>query len=188
MGSEDPPLRRLARRVGCENSKFFVYLDALSGESGDAVADYLVVAPKARDVSGVTGVAVLPLKGDRIGLVRVYRHPIAAFGYEVPRGFVDEGETPAQAARRELEEETGLACGLDQMTELGTLAPDPGILAARVRLFMAGCQSTVTKAREGELGHAGFRWHKRHEVEGLLVAGAIQDAITLVTIYRAGFL
>ena len=186
MSSENPPLRRLARRIGCQNSKFFVYLDALSGESGDEVADYLVVAPRARDELGVTGVAVLPLEGDRIGLVRVYRYPIAAFGYEVPRGFVDEGETPIQAACREVQEETGLACGLDQLTDLGTLAPDPGILAARVRLFVAICQPTMTKQREGELGHTGFHWHTRDELQGLVATGAIQDAITLVTVYRAG--
>ncbi|KAJ3871186.1 NUDIX hydrolase domain-like protein [Lentinula edodes] len=40
-------------------------------------------------------------------VVEQYRPPIGKFIIELPAGLVDEGETPEQAAIRELEEETG---------------------------------------------------------------------------------
>lgn len=188
MGSGDPPFRRLSRRVGGENSKFLIFFDDLVDEEGNEVPDFLVVAPKIRDAVGVTGVAVLPLIKGRVGLVRVYRHAVGRFGYEVPRGFVDGGERPAQAASRELREETGLVCGEEQLRDLGAVAPDPGILAAHVRLFSAKCEDAGMVECEGELGHRGFHWYAECDIEGFVRAGEIQDAISLLALYRSGVL
>src|SRR5712691_13475274 len=43
----------------------------------------------------------------RVLLVRQYRLPARRYLWELPAGRVDEGETPLQAAKRELGEETG---------------------------------------------------------------------------------
>lgn len=48
--------------------------------------------------------------GDRILLVRQYRFLINALAWEIPGGRIDDGETPAEAAVREVLEETGLRC------------------------------------------------------------------------------
>ena len=59
-------------------------------------------------VVGHDAVAILPILDDgRIIIERQYRHPLERYLYEIPAGHIDEGETPMQAARRELEEETG---------------------------------------------------------------------------------
>lgn len=39
--------------------------------------------------------------------IRSYRHIVDSYQLEVPSGYIDPGETPRQAAARELEEETG---------------------------------------------------------------------------------
>ena len=44
---------------------------------------------------------------DRILMVRQYREPVEEALLELPAGGIDRGETPAQAVRRELREETG---------------------------------------------------------------------------------
>ena len=45
---------------------------------------------------------------EKVVLIRQYRYPIDGYIYEFPAGLVDKGENFAQAAVRELKEETGL--------------------------------------------------------------------------------
>src|ERR1700728_1852600 len=51
--------------------------------------------------------AVLDDPGDRVWLMRRHRFIVDRWFWEVPGGYVDEGEAPAAAAAREVEEETG---------------------------------------------------------------------------------
>ena len=46
--------------------------------------------------------------GQHLVLVRQYRYPMDDYLYELPAGLIDEGETPEEAAIREMMEETGL--------------------------------------------------------------------------------
>ena len=45
---------------------------------------------------------------EKILLNKEYRMSVGGFVYNFPAGLIDDGETPEQAARRELKEETGL--------------------------------------------------------------------------------
>jgi ADP-ribose pyrophosphatase len=78
-------------------------------------------------------VAVTPQ--DRILLVRQFRVPVAAVTLELPAGLVDPGETPEQAARRELLEETGYAA--DTFELLATLSPSVARFTNRMWCFLA---------------------------------------------------
>jgi ADP-ribose pyrophosphatase len=51
-------------------------------------------------------VIVKPRPGEML-LVRQYRHPLARDNWEIVAGGMDPGETPEEAAARELREETG---------------------------------------------------------------------------------
>ncbi len=53
-------------------------------------------------------IALIAITEDgRLVLNREFRYPLNAWCIELPAGLVDEGETPSQAAVRELKEETG---------------------------------------------------------------------------------
>lgn len=54
-------------------------------------------------------IGVLAVEDDSIYLVGQYRYPLERFSWEIPEGGCGEDEDPLEAARRELEEETGLS-------------------------------------------------------------------------------
>ncbi|MCD8036331.1 MAG: NUDIX hydrolase [Clostridiales bacterium] len=54
------------------------------------------------------GVAIAGFKDGRILLIREFRMGVNDYVWAFPAGLIDEGETPSQAAARELKEETGM--------------------------------------------------------------------------------
>jgi ADP-ribose pyrophosphatase YjhB (NUDIX family) len=160
-----------------------VFLDDIEEPGGERVSDFIVLAPKHR-TGDVTGVAVLPILDGKFGLLRIYRHPVRDHVWEVPRGFVDPGEQPDVSASRELEEETGLQCAPRHLVDLGTVFPEPGILAARTHVFAATRCQRPGPYTANEMGHKELRFFDVEELAGLTRQQTIQDATTLAALYR----
>ncbi|MBA3532984.1 MAG: NUDIX hydrolase, partial [Ardenticatenales bacterium] len=74
-------------------------------------------------------------RGYQVVMVKQYRAPVEEEVLELVAGHVDEGESPLEAARRELREETGFAA--EEWTELGTLYSSPGFTDERATIFIA---------------------------------------------------
>lgn len=180
----DLPITLLARREVCRNSVFTVYFDHIRDAAGNEVTDYLTVVPHHRAADGVTGVAILPVLDNQFGLIRIYRHSLGKHGWEVARGFVDEAETSDTAALRELAEETGLVAAAGSLRDLGTVAPEPGVLEARVRLFAAEGCARGRETSGSEMGHHESRFFTREALIELIDRGEIMDPCTLVCCYR----
>ncbi len=168
----------------CHNTVFDIYFDRIAIGDGQRIEQYLVVAPKARNRGGVTGVAILPVVNGRFGLLRLYRHAVASEVWEVPRGFIDAGEATATAALRELEEETGLRCRRAALISLGKIFPEAGILSAQVALFAAEVAAQEIPTLGEEFGHREFRLVTGKEFERMISNGRIQDPTTLVTYFK----
>ena len=90
-----------------------------------------------RDIIRHSGsVAVLPVLDDgRVILVRQYRCAFKKLLIELPAGRIDKGETPLQAARRELREEVGL--GARTWQRLVRIIPSPGFCDEVVTIYRA---------------------------------------------------
>ena len=74
-------------------------------------------------------------KDGQIVMERQYRHGLGKTCYEIPCGVIEEGESPLEAARRELLEETGYAGG--EWKAWMTLSPNPATSTNLAHSFLA---------------------------------------------------
>ena len=74
-------------------------------------------------------------KDGKIVMERQYRHALGNTCYELPCGVIEMGETPLEAAKRELLEETGFAGG--EWQEWMTLSPNPATSTNLAHSFLA---------------------------------------------------
>jgi ADP-ribose pyrophosphatase len=80
-------------------------------------------------------VAILAWDGERVAVVRQWRHATGRALLEIPAGTLEPDEPPAETARRELAEECGLAAGT---WEAGpTFFTAPGFCTEPMHLFLA---------------------------------------------------
>ena len=95
--------------------------------------------------------AVVALTEDqRVLAVRQYRPAVERYTIELPSGLVDPGESPAEAARRELLEETGYEAA--EVEVLGAMEPDTGRLGNRIW----SCVATGVRRMEGRVPEDGI--------------------------------
>lgn len=81
-------------------------------------------------------VTILALtKAKKVLLVREYRHGIQKTILQLPGGSVDKGESPLEAAKRELLEETGYQS--DTFIEIGHVNPNPANYSNTMYAFLA---------------------------------------------------
>ena len=135
--------------------------------------------------------AVVPFLSDPAGddpqvlLIRQYRYAAEGFLYELPAGRLDEGEDPADCARRELREETG--CTAERVERLVTIFTTPGFTDEKIHLFMATGLTNGEVAREAD-EFLTVEPMPLSQALAMVERGEIQDAKTaLGLLYAAGF-
>jgi len=73
-------------------------------------------------------------QGD-IVLIRSFRHPMNEWFWEIPAGRAEEGQSPEDAACKELREETGGIA--DSWQSIGRYCPNGGFLKSYSHIFLA---------------------------------------------------
>jgi ADP-ribose pyrophosphatase len=117
---------------------------------------------------------------NRVLLVQQFRLPARQKLWEIPAGRLDPGETPLKAARRELQEETGVKA--KSWTKLAAFYASPGYVAEKMNLFLA------TELTQGEQNlmddeRIELAWFSKAEVLNMIHNGKIADAKTIVAYY-----
>ncbi len=130
------------------------------------------------------GAAVLCVAEGKTVLVKQFRYAYGEEIYEIPAGKLEKGEDPAVAAKRELEEETGLIA--DSLTLLTVLYPSPGYTDEKIYIYEAA------GVRKGESHPDGDEFLKVEYVPfteacNMVARGEIKDAKTVCALlyYRA---
>ncbi len=134
-------LELLSERVVCRGKRVSLLQRTYRYEGLEFVRDVVLFG---------RSVAVVPLVGDEVVLVRQFRAPVGGWVLEVPAGRVDPGETPEEAARRELVEETGYRPG--RLELLARVYTSPGYSDEVLHVYLAGDLEYVGgKPEPGEL-------------------------------------
>lgn len=116
---------------------------------------------RANDYVSVVAVTI----DGRLVLVRQYRPAVDAYTLELPSGHVEAGETPEQAARKELLEETGFVA--ERLDYLGVFCPDTGRYGNQMWCYVAhGVVPTSDPTHQAEAG-----------IETVLFAGTLAELL-----------
>jgi ADP-ribose pyrophosphatase len=162
----------MARTIVHRGRKIQVAVEESLNPHGQIVRRDLVLHPGA--------VAILPvLDAGRVCLLRNERPAVGETLWEIPAGTLEPGEPVAEAAARELAEETGYRAG--RWRALHAFFPSPGVLSERTHLFVAEDLTPGPMALEPDetiepqvvAFEQAFAW---------CLDGTIRDAKTLVAV------
>lgn len=120
-----------------------------------------------------------------LGMLLIWRHRFMpdTWGWEIPAGAIDAGESPMSAAVRECHEETGWRV-VGDVSHLSTHHPTCGLVNQTFHLFLTteaefdGAPTDVNEA-------ARVEWRALADVAADLRSGAISDGFTSLAVALA---
>ena len=122
---------------------------------------------------------------DQLAMIYQYRHALGRRLWELPAGLLDEpGENPAEAAARELLEETGLVA--EQWRLLIDIALSPGFCDESVRVYLArGLDLVGRPEADHEEADLTVHWLGLRQALDQVLSGEIVNATTAAGVLAA---
>ncbi|HEY9285811.1 MAG TPA: NUDIX hydrolase [Pyrinomonadaceae bacterium] len=178
IGADTPAWRRVRSERVADCRVFRVRRDtAVNPRGGGEHGFYVVEAPD--------WVNVIPLtEAGEVVMIEQYRHGAGEVTLEVPGGMVDEGETPAAAAARELLEETGYEAA--EMIALGRTRPNPAIQDNWQHAFLTRGARFRREPAFDATEHCAVRLLPLADIPALIAAGVITHSLVIVAFHRLG--
>jgi len=114
---------------------------------------------------------------NKVIMVKQYRHGISSIETELPGGVAEEGETPEQAVRREVKEETGYE--FDSLEYLGKVCANPSTTNNFTHLFLARGGKKVTDQKLDESEEIEVLFLSLDEVKSLVRENKMMQSLHL---------
>ena len=111
-----------------------------------------------------------------------YRHGIQKVCFELCAGMVDEGESPLEAAKRELLEETGYSGG--NWTAFGTSVPNASGSTIKCYHFLATDVECNQSPKPEQTEDIKLHLLTEQELKQIMLDGRIAEAVMLAPLWR----
>ncbi len=109
---------------------------------------------------------------ERILLERQYRRGVNDFVYELPAGWINDGEKPIDAAKRELQEETGSLGDGDTSFEI---YPQPGFSSMKAYVAVLKVHSQGMHSHDVADEYITSEWVEKSRLREMIKIGKIKD-------------
>ena len=113
---------------------------------------------------------------------RQYRYAADSTNYEIPCGVMEQGETPLEAAMRELKEETGYGGG--QWRELMCISANPTSMTNMTHCFVATGVEKVSDQHLDATEELEVHLLSRDEVQALLQNNEMIQSLMIAPLLR----
>ncbi len=147
---------------------------SVSPVTGQEHEFFIIEAPDWVNVVAVTA-------QDEVVLIKQYRHGIRSETLEIPGGVVDPGESPVEAAKRELLEETGYVA--DRWVRIGEVVPNPAIQNNRCYTFLALSAEKVEEPNFDSTEYIVSFTTPAAEIPKLISEGKITHSLVVAAFY-----
>ena len=118
----------------------------------------------------------------RMILERQYRHALGETSYEIVAGVMEQGESPEEAARRELLEETGYSGG--EWTHLMDLSANPSTMTNLCHCFLAVGVEPTGHQHLDRTEYLEVHFFQPEEVWQMLLDGQFRQALMAAPLWR----
>lgn len=127
---------------------------------------------------------VVPFLSDNeILIIKSYRHLVDSVQFEIPSGYIEDGETPMDAAIREFNEETGY--NTNNILFVGEYTLDYSMFEQKGYIYAA---YDLVKNNEQDLGIMEYIKIDKltiNQLKEMLLNGKILNAASIVALYRS---
>ena len=122
-------------------------------------------------------------EGGNILCIKLFRYPTQMESWEIPAGSIEDGESPLQAAKRELQEETGLTA--KTWEHIGELQTSNSRTNGMGDVFICRSLQQTNQDERAEEGITELTPFSPAQVLDMIKNGDITDAVSLAPLMMA---